>query len=105
MIICREQLKFFEDLQSKEVRIFNDSADTGINLNDDNKPIIREHFKELNEWLEVSDRWTAPGQWMRTWWLPVEREGSMTSGYKITINHFKGKGKEFISIDINRTTR
>lgn len=108
MILCLEQLVFFERLSEEQDRVWASSMDVGIELTVDNKDEIRDHIKQLNEDLEVVQKWDATHpyrQWQRTWFLPVEHDEGGIAGYEIEFLYFKGRGKEFLAIDVTHNIR
>jgi len=105
MIIGKEALVALESYAKKQTRIFNDSADLGIEVKDN--PALRIHIRELCKTLAETYKSTKYVTKSCKHWscfVPYEQEGFAYNGVKVEVTFNQTKRKEFFTIYISSAT-
>ena len=100
MILCREQLVFFEQLSQQQRE--RPGGLLGVVLTEHNKDEIRSQIQTLNKWLDVVvkvDNIRPWREWSRTWWIPIEYDNGYTYGTEIQLSYI-GRNPEILCIGI-----
>ena len=102
----KEHLKYFEDLEKKQVRMFGDACDSGVwSHSPELKTMIRNHVKALASIYKMkTERWDTGSS--VEFFIPFEMESSTYVGVtlKVSLNR-TGHLSEFFSIDIFRSVQ
>ena len=99
MLACKEQIIYFEELARRQKRIYPDSSDFGVLVDDKELSIARQMLKDLRQCYQSTVDKYHYGSTTRVS-VTVEKDEGMYNGFYIMVDYNKDTRKklQFLSI-------